>query len=82
MSLHLSPPVVLRFGLALGLLATAGDLRAKDVYGNNTAWTNSDSTIRDIQIQRNRAERPGQWWDSFGNAPAPASYKEQQALRR
>ncbi|WP_162525348.1 tetratricopeptide repeat protein [Rariglobus hedericola] len=82
MSLHLPPPVVLRFSLALGLLATAGGLRAKDVYGNNTAWTTSDSTIRDIQIQRNRAERPGQWWDGFAAGPSPASYKEQQALRR
>lgn len=64
------------------MLSAADGVRAKDVYGNNTAWTNSDSTIRDIQIQRNHAERPGQWWDGFSAGPAPASYKEQQAVRR
>lgn len=74
---------VLPLCLSLGLFAAADELRAKDVYGNNTAWTTSDSTIRDIQYERARAERPaGQWWSAFGNAPAPASYKEQQALRR
>jgi len=66
----------------MGLIATAVSLRAKDVYGNNTAWTTSDSTIRDIHLERNRAERPAQWWSGISAGPAPASYKEQQALRR
>lgn len=56
-------------------------MHARDAYGNKTPWTNSDTTIRDIQSQRARAERPGQWWDSFSASPAPASYREQQELR-
>jgi TPR repeat protein len=64
------------------VFAAANALRAKDAYGNRTPWTNSDNTIRDIQSQRARAERPGQWWDQYSSGPSPASYQEQQALRR
>lgn len=71
-----------RIAVPFLLLATVGGVQAaRDVYGNNTPWTNSDTTIRDIHTQRARAERPGQWWDSFSSGPAPASYREQQALR-
>ncbi|WP_438479573.1 hypothetical protein [Oleiharenicola lentus] len=76
------PSSLFRLGVTFSLLAAAGSLRAKDAYGNNTPWTNSDNTIRAIQSERARAERPGQWWQSFGNSPAPASYREQQELRR
>ncbi|HEX2860332.1 MAG TPA: hypothetical protein VHN79_01775 [Lacunisphaera sp.] len=73
---------LVRLCLILVCLAAAGGLRAKDAYGNYTPWTNSDNTIRDIQAQRAREERPQQWWQSFGVAPPPASYQEQQARRR
>ena len=80
----MSSALLLRFGrlsLTLGLLAAAGDLRAKDAYGNNTAWTNSDNTIRAIQSERARAERPAQWWSGYSPLPS-MTYREQEALRR
>jgi hypothetical protein len=63
------------------LLAAASDLSAKDAYGNNTAWTNSDNTIRAIQSERTRNERPAQWWSGYTALPT-MSYREQEALRR
>ena len=71
--------------LALFLIAlTPGfvaSIAARDAYGNNTGWTNSDTTIRNIQIERRAQEARPQWWSSFGTPLPTMTWKQQEAAR-
>jgi TPR repeat protein len=56
-------------------------LHARDAYGNNTSWTNSDTTIRNIQIERRAQEARPQWYSSFATPLPTMTWKQQEAAR-
>jgi TPR repeat protein len=57
-------------------------IHAEDVYGNRTPWTNSDTTIDNLQRQRRANERQPQWWEKLGKPTPAASWRDQQESRR
>ncbi|ATC65254.1 hypothetical protein CMV30_15550 [Nibricoccus aquaticus] len=57
-------------------------VHAKDVYGNNTSWTNSDTTIYNIQRERRAQEAVPQWWSNLGSPAPTPSWMKSEAERR
>lgn len=74
-------PLVSALSLVALTASFVASLPAKDAYGNNTGWTNSDTTIRNIQIERRAQEARPQWWSSFGTPLPTMTWKQQEAAR-
>lgn len=72
--------VILFSGLFFCL--TGAELAARDVYGNDTAWSNADTAIDNIHTARRREERRPEWWRKMGAPPPPISWEDQESRRR
>jgi TPR repeat protein len=66
----------------LALTAVYSQTHARDVYGNNTRWTNSDTTIYNIQRERRAQEAVPQWWSNLGTPAPTPSWMQSDAERR
>lgn len=69
------------FALLCCLILSPHALQARDAYGNNTSWTNSDTTIDRIQVERRAAERQPQWYNQFSTPLPTQSWRQQEAAR-